>query len=380
MSVPPSVYPAARMAEPLKHQFGPPVVRRLAKEIADVHRRFDRAAFERDALRGFESLELLDRGRHLGRVLRDHLPPEFPAAVDVLLATLPEHRAPAGGMSSFYYLAHTEFVRQFGVPHLDASLTALHAFTQVFTGEFAIRPLIEAHPGPVLERLHDWTRDPSEHVRRLVSEGTRSRLPWAPRLRAFAADPSPVVALLERLRDDESLYVRRSVANNLNDIWKDHPARLVAIAAAWMAGASAERRWIVQHALRAAVKKGDAGALAVLGFGAKASLRVVEHTIAPARPRMGTKVVITVTLENPSRRAQQVVVDLVVHFVKASGGTSPKVFKLANVALAPREAVALRKTVSLADLTTRRHYPGRHVVALQLNGAAEPLGAFTLVR
>ncbi len=368
------------MAEPLKHQFGPPVVRRLGQELAAAHRRFNRGAFEREALRGFEALELLDRGRHLGRVLRDHLPADFPAAVDVLLATLPEHKVPAGGMSSFYYLAHTEFVRQFGVPHLDDSLRALHALTQVFTGEFAIRPIIEAHPGPMLERLHDWTRDPSEHVRRLVSEGTRSRLPWAPRLRAFAADPSPVVDLLERLRDDPSLYVRRSVANNLNDIWKDHPARLVEIAAAWMDGASAERRWIVQHALRAAVKKGDAGALAVLGFGAKASLRVVDHAIVPARPRMGTKVVVTVTLENPSRRTQQVVVDLVVHFVKAHGGTSPKVFKLANVTLAPRETIALRKTVSLADLTTRRHYPGRHLVALQLNGAAEPLGAFTLVR
>ncbi len=377
---PPAVYPAGRMAEPLKHQFGPPVVRRLATEIGAVQRRFDRAAFECEALRGFEALELLDRGRHLGRVLRDHLPAHFPDAVDVLLATLPEHKAPAGGMSSFYYLAHTEFVRQFGVPHLDASLTALHALTQVFTGEFAIRPLVDAHPGPVLERLREWTRDPSEHVRRLVSEGTRSRLPWAPRLRAFAADPSPVVELLERLRDDESLYVRRSVANNLNDIWKDHPARLVAIAAAWMEDASAERRWIVQHALRSAVKKGDAGALRVLGFGAKASLRVVEHAISPARPRMGTKVVVTVTLDNPSRRAQQVVVDLVVHFVKASGGTSPKVFKLANVSLAPRESVSLRKTVSLADLTTRQHYPGRHQVALQMNGAAEPLGAFTLVR
>lgn len=355
-------------------------MRRLSAELASVYRGFNRAAFERDALRGFEALELLDRGRHLGRVLHSHLPADFPDAVDVLLATLPQHKAPAGGMSSFYYLAHTEFVRQFGVPYLDASLTALHALTQVFTGEFAIRPLIEAHPGRVLERLRDWTRDPNEHVRRLVSEGTRSRLPWAPRLRAFAADPSPVVELLERLRDDESLYVRRSVANNLNDIWKDHPARLVAIAAAWMEDASAERRWIVQHALRAAVKKGDPRALAVLGFTAKASLRVVDHTIAPARPRMGTKVVVTVTLENPSRRAQQVVVDLVVYFVKARGGTSPKVFKLANVALAPRESKALRKTVSLADLTTRRHYPGRHPVALQLNGAAEPLGAFTLER
>ncbi|MEZ5418143.1 MAG: hypothetical protein R2708_12460 [Vicinamibacterales bacterium] len=300
--------------------------------------------------------------------------------MNVLLSTLPDHKAPTGGMSSFFYLAHTEFVRQFGVPHPEASLTALHALTQVFTGEFAIRPLLEAHPGLVLERLRKWTRDPSEHVRRLVSEGTRPRLPWAPRLRAFAADPTPVVALLEHLRDDPSLYVRRSVANHLNDLWKDHPERLVAIAARWLQDAPLERRWVVRHGLRVAVKKGDLAALAVLGFGAAAALRVVDYTLAPTRPRMGANVVVTVTLENPSSQRQEVIVDLVVHFVKAHGGTSPKVFKLASCALAPGHTITLRKAVSLANLTTRRHYPGHHRVALQMNGAEQALGAFTLVR
>lgn len=368
------------MGEPLKNHFGPAIVRRLGEEIASVYPRFDRPAFEHDALRGFEELELLDRGRHLGRVLQRRLPSDYGEAVEVLLATLPAERSPAGGMASFYYLPHTEFVRQFGLPHVDASLRALHALTQLFTAEFAIRPFLEAHPELLLERLRAWTEDSNEHVRRLVSEGTRSRLPWAPRLLAFAKDPTPVVDLLERLRDDSSLYVRRSVANNLNDIGKDHPQRLNRIAAAWMEGASPERRWIVQHALRSAIKKGDAAALKVLGFGAKTSLQVVEHAVAPTRPRMGGKVVVTVTLENPSRRRQEAVVDLVVHFVKANGSASPKVFKLANVALAAGETVALRKTVSLADLTTRKHYPGRHRVTLQLNGVVQPLGEFTLVR
>ena len=367
------------MGEPLKNHFGPEVVRRLGEEIAAVHRPFDRRAFERDALGGFEAFELLDRGRHLGRVLQQHLPENFATAVDVLLATLPAEKAPAGGMASFFYLPHTEFVRQFGVPHVDASLRALHALTQVFTAEFAIRPFIAAHPDLMLERMHAWTRDANEHVRRLVSEGTRSRLPWAPRLRVFATDPAPVVDLLERLRDDPSLYVRRSVANNLNDIGKDHPARLVAIAAAWMQGASAERQWVVKHALRSAIKTGNAAAYEVLGFGAKAELRIVKHAVAPARPRMGGNIVATVTLENPTHRSQKVVVDLVVHFVKATGNTSPKVFKLVNVALVAGESVALRKTVSLADLTTRKHYPGRHRISLQLNGVEQPLGEFTLL-
>ncbi len=368
------------MAEPLKNHFGTPVVRRLGGEIAAVYRRFDREAFERDALHGFEALELLDRGRHLGRILQRHLPANYPSALDVLLATLPAERTPAGGMASFYYMPHTEFVRQFGLASVDASLRALHALTQVFTSEFAIRPFLEAHPELVLERLRGWTRDPSEHVRRLVSEGTRSRLPWAPRLRVFAADPAPVIALLELLRDDPSLYVRRSVANNLNDIGKDHPARLTEIAAQWTEGASPERRWIIRHALRSAVKKGDPAALAVLGFGAKVSLRIVEHTILPTRPRMGGKVAVAVTIANPTRRNQKSVVDLAVHFVKANGGTSPKVFKLANVSLGAGESIVLRKTVSLADLTTRKCYPGLHRVALRLNGVSQGLGEFTLLR
>lgn len=366
------------MAEPLKNQFGPAVARRLGAEIAAVHGPFDRAAFARDALRGFDELELLDRGRHLARVLHRHLPSDYREALGILLATLPEKRVPAGGMASFYYMPHTEFVRQFGLENIEASLNALHALTQVFTGEFAIRPLLEANPELVLATLRAWARDPSEHVRRLVSEGTRSRLPWAPRLRVFAADPAPVVSLLELLKDDASLYVRRSVANNLNDIGKDHPARLTAIAAEWWKDASAERQWIIRHALRSAVKRGDPRALAVLGFGTKASLRVTGIEIEPARPRMGGKVSIVVTIENPSRRLQKAVVDLVVHFVKANGGTSPKVFKLANVSLAPGESVSLRKTVSLADLTTRKHYPGRHRVALQCNGVMQELGEFAL--
>lgn len=368
------------MADALKVQFGADVVRRLAREIHDVHRTFDRDAFERVALHGFDALELLDRGRHLGLTLQRHLPRDFASAVDVLLATLPDERQPAGGMASFFYLAHTEFVRQFGVSHFEDSMRALHALTQVFTGEFAIRPFLEQHQEATLARMHEWCTDVNPHVRRLVSEGTRPRLPWAPRLRAFQRDPAPVLTLLERLRDDPELYVRRSVANNLNDIGKDHPALLVQVAREWIRGATAERRWIVQHALRSSVKRGDADALAVLGFAGQARLDVTTASITPARPVMGTKVVITCTLQNPTRVAQRVVVDLRVHFVKAHGGTTVKVFKLSAVELAAGESIALRKTVSLAELTTRRHHPGVHKVELQMNGIATLLGSFTLRR
>jgi 3-methyladenine DNA glycosylase AlkC len=367
------------MAEPLKVQFGPAVVRRMAAELSAVHRGFDRKGFERSALAGFDDMELMDRGRHLGRVLHRFLPAEFASAVDVLLATLPASRNDAGGMASFFYLGHTEFVKSFGLPWFEDSMRALHALTQHFTGEFAVRPFLEHHPAATLARLRDWTEDESEHVRRLVSEGSRPRLPWAPRLRAFQKDPAPVLELLARLRDDPSLYVRRSVANNLNDIGKDHPAVLVDTARRWMVDASDDRQWIIQHALRSAVKRGDAGALSVLGFGERARLDVAAASFMPPRPVIGTKVVVEVELVNPTRRQQQAVVDLAVHFRKANGSTNAKIFKLSAVALAAGEAVTLRKTISLADLSTRRHYTGEHPVEVQINGSRRPIGQFVIV-
>ena len=366
------------MAEPLKAQFGTAVVRRLASEIVAVYPQFQPAAFERAALLGFEDLELLARGRHLADVLHRHLPKTFPAAARVLLATLPQVREPAGGMASFFYLPHTEFVARFGLGHFAASMRALHALTQVFTAEFAMRPFLEQHEAATLEQLRRWTHDPSEHVRRLVSESTRTRLPWAGRLRAFQKDPAPVLDLLEALRDDPSAYVRRSVANNLNDIGKDHPALLVATATRWMHGATTERRWVVQRALRSLVKQGDRAAMAVLGHAMPASIRVSSRGILPKQPTMGAHVTLTCSLRNPTRATQRAIVDLRIHFVKSNGSTRVKVFKLGVVELEHGESVSLRKKVTLADLTTRRHYPGLHTVELQINGAVEPLGTFEL--
>jgi hypothetical protein len=198
-------------------------------------------------------------------------------------------------------------------------------------------------------------------------------------LREFQRNPAPVLELLTRLRDDPSLYVRRSVANNLNDIGKDHPAVLVDTARRWMVDASDDRQWIIQHALRSAVKRGDAGALSVLGFGERARLDVATVAFMPPRPVIGTKVVVEVELVNPTRRQQQAVVDLAVHFRKANGSTNAKIFKLSAVALAAGEAVTLRKTISLADLSTRRHYTGEHPVEVQINGSRRPIGQFVII-
>jgi 3-methyladenine DNA glycosylase AlkC len=370
------------MAAPLKDFFSADVVRGIADELAAAHRPFPRAAFVRDATRGLTALELMDRGRHVMRAMRTHLPPDPAEAIAILERSLgPPLTATEGhGMAPFRYLPHVLFVAEHGVPCLEASLRAQHALTQRFTAEFSLRRFLEVEPARTLARLEVWTRDPSPHVRRLVSEGTRPRLPWAGRLRVFEHDPSPTLALLERLKDDPHPYVRRSVANHLNDLGKDHPALLVAVATRWLRDASPERRRLVEHALRTAIKRGDPAALRALGYRAAPEIEVVRATVTPAAPRIGGAVSIDVEVRNAGRRPTDVVVDLGVHFVKADGAARPKVFKVRTVRLPAGARVALRKRISLAPRTTRTHHPGRHAVDVRLNGRVVPAGGFTLRR
>lgn len=369
------------MAEPLKNSYGVEIPKKIAGMIARVYPGFSRRGFLATALDGYEDLELMPRGAQIGRALRAHLPDDYERAVEILLASLgPKLGAPeGGGLAPFLYLPHTCLVAEHGLEHFELSMRALHELTQRFTGEFAIRPFLTHHPEATLARLEEWTRDPSQHVRRLVSEGTRPRLPWAPRLKALQREPRPVLRLLELLKDDPELYVRRSVANNLNDIGKDHPALLVTTARRWLQGASEERRWLVGHALRSAVKRGDLEALAVLGFGGEAKVEVSAARITPRRAPLGGAVEIALTVTNTTRQLQRLLVDLRLHFVKANGRSSPKVFKLKGFELGAGESLELKKKISLAEMTTRKHYPGEHQVEVMLNGTAQSLGSFHLL-
>jgi len=349
--------------------------------VRAVHPAFPHDAFIEDVLAGYEPLSLTARGQQVAAALRRHLPVEYPSAVAVLLesASQPHAHRASSGMAGFLFMPHMYFVAQHGLEHFEESMRAQHLLTQRFTAEFSIRAFIEKHPEATLARLREWTRDPSEHVRRLVSEGTRPRLPWAPRLRAFQKDPRPVLELLELLKDDPSLYVRRSVANNLNDIGKDHPQLLVVTAKRWLKGAGAERRWIVNHALRSAIKRADAGALATLGYGGEARVSLRKASISPARPRIGGNVTIAFDIVSRAKQRQRVMADLVVHFVKARG-TGAKTFKLKAVDLVPGGSLRLSKKIALKQLTTRKHYPGVHRVEALLNGKRVKLGQFILAR
>ena len=251
----------------------------------------------KDACAGLDALELLDRGRHIARALAAHLPQPYPEAIDVLLRSLgPEHESDellGVGMAPFFYLPHLVFVAERGLEHFDLSMRAQYELTKRFSAESSIRPYIASDPEGVFAVLRSWTRDKNAHVRRLVSEGTRLRLPWAPRVAWLDAHPERVLELLELLKDDPSTMVRRSVANNLNDLGKSRPELLTRTAAAWLKDDSSERRLLVEHALRSAVKRGDADALQLLGYGTKPAVSLERVRFEPSQVRIGGRVVMS---------------------------------------------------------------------------------------
>ena len=358
------------MPEPMKEGLNSAAVRRIAKNLARAWPELASRAFVRDATRGLASLELKQRIEHVIESLKRHLPPDYPEALEVLVRAGKTWDAgdPNDPLRGFAAWPIIDFVGVHGVDHFDASLEALRRLTKLFSAEFAIRPFIEHDQKRAFRALTRWTRDPDEHVRRLVSEGTRPRLPWGRRLRELQSDPRPSLALLERLKDDSSDYVRRSVANHLNDIAKDHPDIVVETCRRWSKGADERRERLVRHALRTLVKKGDRGALAVLGHDQEAKVRVSKLRLSKKRIDLGGEVELSFDLRSTGKQAQSLVVDYAVHHVKKRGGRTPKVFKLKTIRLAPGEATSVKKLHRFKEITTRTYHSGAHRFEVLING------------
>jgi 3-methyladenine DNA glycosylase AlkC len=243
----------------------------LAHNIGLVFPKFDHKSFQRAAHDGLKPLAILQRGHHLARALRTHLPERYSDAIEILIRSLtpPMTDTDDLGLGGFFYLPHVSLVATYGLDAehnggldpFEVSMRAQYEITRRFTAEFSMRPFLIKWPERTLARLMEWTRDPDPHVRRLCSEGARPRLPWANRIPAFIKDPRPVLPILEALKDDTDLYVRRSVSNHIGDIAKDHPQLAFEICERWLKGASAERKWMIRHAVRHPAKKGVKTAL-----------------------------------------------------------------------------------------------------------------------
>ncbi len=377
------------MATELKHLLPMTAALQLGEGLKSAGLTLSLAAWQRALGSDFEQLGLMDRGRRLSVVLRQFLPSDFRQAAPLLVHSMgrpmgldPRGEPVASGdvVSSFYHLPHSMYIAEHGLDHLPEAMQAQHALTQRFTAEFSLRPFLQQHTQATLAHLTQWVSDPSAHVRRAVSEATRPRLPWAARLPDFVRDPSPVLPLLARLRDDSSSYVRRSVANHLNDIGKDHPELLTGTARQWLddAPVPASRQALLRHALRTAIKRGDVQALALFGHGQVSPLQIQSASITPSKARIGDSVTLRCTLYNPSAEVASALADWRVFYVKANGMLNPKVFKGATVQIDAHSHGVLEKTLSLRQMSTRTHHPGRHTVEIVINGHAHSIGHFDL--
>ena len=382
------------MAEPFKNLINDDVVRRTGHHLARAWPAFDRRRFEQLALTGLDALEFKARALHLCTALEQTLPERFAHAAEVLEASLRQVPKPVRdhdpdkdlgtlktdetGVAGWALWAYGEYVARHGQPHPERALQALHAFTQRFTAEFAIRPFIVRHPELAFATLARWVNDPSAHVRRLVSEGSRPRLPWGLRLQALVADPSPCLPLLQALQDDPSEYVRRSVANHLNDIAKDHPGILVDWLATHLPDAPPARQRLLRHACRVLIKTGHAGVMAAWGLDAPFEGRL-SLTLGTGRIAMGEALAIEVLLASTSARSQTLELDYLVHHVKSNGATAPKTFKGKRITLAPGQTLAWTKRHVFREVTTRTHHAGRHGIEIQVNGQRLAEAHFDLV-
>ena len=355
----------------LKEIFNEARYRSLAKRVREIYPAFETKRFLPLVLTDLDSRSLLQRMRRTTEALRETLPTAYPAALKILRQLAPHLQ------HSFASIVLPDFVALYGKKHYDLSLNALKYFTTFGSAEFAIREFLKVDLTRTLKVMSAWADDENEHVRRLASEGSRPRLPWSFRLDAIIQDPSLTAPILGKLVDDPSLYVRKSVANHLNDISKDHPNWLIS----WLRALDLTRphpKWIAKRAVRTLVKRGHPEALALIGATGKAEIQVQDFAVSPKIVRLGEPVVLTFRFIAKGTRSQHVVIDYLVHYVKSSGATSAKVFKWKSLDLAPDQRVVLTRTQRIQDFTTRRHFSGVHRIEVMANGRIVAESSFEL--
>ncbi len=364
------------MPEPFKNLFNKQLITGMGGHFAKAWVDFDQAGFTSMALKNLDNLELKERSVQITEAMRVFLPHDYPRAASIMLASLaPEEgyeisiNTSNKGLVGWAVMPMVDYVGLYGLEHFDLSMTLFKEMTKRSSSEFGIRYFLIAEPQRTLAALASWLNDDNHHVRRLISEGTRSRLPWGMRLPAFIADPAPVLTLLEALKDDDEEYVRRSVANNLNDIAKDHPDIIAKIAQSWLKGAGKNRHRLVWHACRTLVKQGHKKTLKALGY---TTPRVILESLEILTPRVnfGSALHFEVKLLSSIKKKQNLIIDYAVHHQKANGTTSAKVFKWKTMELKPIAMAALKRKHMIKKITTRRYYPGTHRLEILINGVS----------
>lgn len=348
------------MNEPLKNLYNKVFIQKLSLEITKIYKEFDQQAFSRAIFdTNWKSKELKQRMRHITKCLHQYLPQDYQSALEIL-------KPVATKFSGFEYMLFPNFVELYGQDDWQNSLPALAHFTKYSSSEFAVRPFIVQDEKRMMQQMLKWAQDKNHHIRRLATEGCRPRLPWAMALPNFKKDPSPIIPILEQLKQDSSEYVRRSVANNLNDISKDHPDLILQLSKKWI-GNNKQTDWIIKHACRTLLKSGNTAALSLFGFQKPSTLQVNQFSLSADQIRIGEDLNFSFELETKSSKLGKLRIEYAIDYVKAKGQLSKKVFKISEADYQSQSKQITRKH-SFKDLSTRKHYPGKHKISIIING------------
>jgi 3-methyladenine DNA glycosylase AlkC len=349
-----------------KHMISENLVSKMAAAIADVDKTFNKSRFLL-AAKELGPLELKQRVILLRERLKSTLPQDYSMALDILLKSLKSKQ-----LKGFDLWPYTEFIQTYGVNEPKTSLKALYELTSLFTSEFAVRPFLKNHSKMTLDFLEKCTQDSNVHVRRWASEGTRPRLPWGERLHSHIKNPELGIRLLEKLKYDDELYVRKSVANQLNDISKDNPDTVLDLLNQWQKNAPATHQvkidWIIRHSLRSLIKAGHPKALQLIGANTKSKVSLSGFNLHGNNLKVKDTLEFEFLLQSNAKKVQKIIVDYAIHFVMANGNHSRKVFKLKTVNLAGGEKLLIKKCHPIRPITTRKYFSGTHKIDIQVNG------------
>ncbi len=355
------------MAEPFKNELGEARIKVIALHLSKQDEHFNKKQFLSIATENLAELSLMERNRQIVEALKVCLPNNFKQAQKIILKSLSplDKQQDEFGLHSWLSIPLAEYVGQQGQENLPLAMTALSRITPFFSSEFAIRHLLTHHQAQSLEILHAWCEHKDEHVRRLASEGSRPRLPWGMQLVAFKNDPKLTFPLLEKLKNDESDYVRLSVSNHLNDISKDHPDWLIKQLKTWWQPDDAKRCKLIRHACRGLIKQGHKETLAMLGFKAF-KIKDVNFELQSKSIKYGDSLNFNLQIEGPANK--DIIVDYAIHFQKANGELKPKVFKWKVGKLDKNGYLKAKKKHAIKPITTRRYYNGAHKIEVLVNG------------
>ncbi len=374
------------MSQPFKNLLNLPVIEAMASCFHEQYSPFDHAGFAKAAGHNLETLELKQRSDQITEAMFKFLPSDFALTQKIILnslgPTLGDNisggTTDSDGINGWAIIPITHYVGRHGFEHFPEAMQLFKALTQRSTSEFGIRHFILQDAEKTLATLQTWINDDDQHVRRLVSEGIRPRLPWGVSFPDFIQDPSPILPLLEALKDDDEEYVRRSVANNLNDIAKDHPELVADIASQWIQDASPNRLRLIKHGCRTLIKNGHKKTLLALGFKTPKACTATLGVLTPA-VSLGEHLSFTLTLATQHKTAQPIILDYIIHHQKKNGTTTAKVFKWKTITLTKEKPMLATKKHAMKPITTRVYYPGTHAIEIMINGVSIARQEFQLL-